>query len=67
MTKATMVPFASTANNNTPTFFYLDPPPSYGTKPPRGFNRIIALNEQFFPLDSQVTDGLKDPLGSIIC
>ena len=58
MTQATMVPFAPTAHNNTPTLFYLDPPPG-------GSNRIIAINGQFFPLDSQGTDSLKALLGSV--
>ena len=58
MTQATMAPFAPTAHHNTSTF-YLDPPPGVGTQPPDGSNRIIAINSQFFPLDSQGTDSLK--------
>ena len=58
MTQATMAPFAPTAHNNTSTF-YLDPPPGVGTQPPDGSNRIIAINVQFFLLDSQGTHSLK--------
>ena len=62
-----MQPFTVSTPGIGPVFSYLDPLISAGIQPAAtDSNQIIALNEQYFPLIKQGTNGLKSFYSNVL-